>query len=611
MIRKIYYLLILTAFLPIIITSQDFNVLKIEPPNWWSGMNLNSIQLMVYGDELKHVTVSGEQLKIKNVHYVESDSYLFVDIEIDQNIKPGDYTLTFSRNSGSIEINYPILPRNNSANIHQGFSNEDVIYLLMPDRFANGDISNDSIPGYYDKYQNIFTQSRHGGDIQGVIDHLEYLKEFGITTIWLTPLVENNTFRSYHGYGTTNFYNVDPRQGTNNLYKHFVSEAHKRDLKVILDHVSNHISIDHPWMNDLPTSDWINGSVDDHLNANHNKMVYTDIYADSSTIREVHEGWFINYMPDLNQSNPYLGNYIIQNTIWWVEFAGVDGLREDTYPYCDQEFMSKWAKVLLDEYPKLNIVGEVWTGEPAFLAGYIGNSYLPKKYNSNLPSITDFAMRDLLVNFLLNKKSLKDFYNLLAKDYLYPSPKNLVTFVDNHDLGRAMFYADSNIAKFKIAFHLLLTTRGIPQIFYGTEIGMIQNEDHGTLRKNFTGGFPDDERNAFTEEGRTDYENEIYNYLNKLLELRKKYKSLSIGELKHFPPENNVYIYFKSYGDEAVLNIVNGNDEPAQVDLSKYSHLFNGAKRLINLFDESNIDYSNDRKIVIEAMKANMYLLEK
>ena len=406
MFLKIYYLLILTTFLPISTISQDFSVSKIEPPNWWSGMNLRTIQLMVYGNDLNEVTVNSEELIVKNVHYVESETYLFVDIEIDNNIKPGDYTLTFSRNSESIKINYPILPRDNKKNIHQGFSNEDVIYLLMPDRFANGDISNDSIPGYYDKYQNIFVQSRHGGDIQGVIDHLDYLKEFGITTIWLTPLVENNTFRSYHGYGATDFYNVDPRLGTNNLYKHFVDEAHKRDLKVILDHVSNHISIDHPWMNDLPTSDWINGSVDDHLNANHNKMVYTDIYADSSTIRDVHEGWFINYMPDLNQSNPYLANYIIQNTIWWIEFAGVDGIREDTYPYCDQEFMSKWAKALLDEYPKLNIFGEVWTGEPAFLAGYIGDSYLPKEYNSYLSSITDFAIEGLNAPLIIAFMSL-------------------------------------------------------------------------------------------------------------------------------------------------------------------------------------------------------------
>lgn len=588
--------------------AQSFKIKKIEPPNWWEEMKTDKIQLMVYGEHLTEVEVTSPKLKIVKIHRVENSSYLFVDVNLTET-EAGQYYLTFSSLESQIDISYSILKRNESDNRHQGFNNEDVIYLLMPDRFSNGDTTNDAINGYEDTMQDQFAQSRHGGDIQGVIDRLEYLKNLGITTVWLTPLIENNTFRSYHGYSATDFYKIDPRLGSIDLYNSLVDKAHDKDLKIILDHVSNHISIDHPWMKDLPTPNWINGTVKNHLTANHNKMVYTDPHADSSTMEHVYKGWFVDYMPDLNQANKFLGNYIIQNTIWWIESTGVDGIREDTYPYCNQEFMSKWAKIVMAEYPNFNIVGEVWTGEPAFLAGYQGGNKL-REFDTNLPAVTDFGMRDVLADLLNGNKEISDFYNLLAKDYLYPDSDNLVTFIDNHDVGRVMFQADSDVEIFKIAFHLLLTTRGIPQIFYGTELGMVENEDHGTLRKSFPGGFPGDDYNAFTEIGRNEYENEIFNFLKKMLELRNAYPSLSKGKLTHFPVYNNVYAYFKKWNDELILNIINTNDSEVEIELSNFSHIIKGREKLINLNTENAINIEVKSNILVGGRRAEMYLFE-
>ncbi|MCF6185064.1 MAG: cyclomaltodextrinase C-terminal domain-containing protein, partial [Bacteroidales bacterium] len=555
---------------------------------------------------LSNVEIENGELKISKIYELENNNYLFVDVDL-SGIKAGDYKLIFSNGTSNVSINYPIYERVVSPTIHQGFSNEDVIYLIMPDRFANGDESNDFIEGYVDTFQNQYTQARHGGDIAGVIGKLDYLKVLGISTIWLTPIVENNTFRSYHGYSATDLYKVDPRLGTFETYKTLVNTAHEKGLKIIMDHVANHIAIDHPWIKNLPTTDWINGTVENHLNANHHKMVFTDPYSDSATVKHVQEGWFVDYMPDLNHKNKFMANYIIQNTLWWIESTGIDGIREDTYPYCDQKFMSKWAEVIMNEYPTFNIVGEVWTGNPAFLSTYQGGNKF-RQIDTNLPAITDFGMRDALVDYLLGKKSLYNFYTILASDYLYSDVSQLVTFVDNHDVGRAMFYADSDADKFKIAFHLLLTTRGIPQIFYGTEIGMKENEDHGTLRKNFPGGFGD-EPNAFTKEGRSEYENNIFDYFQKMLTLRKKHPALAKGELIHFPPKDDVYIYFKTLKDEIIMNIINASNKNVEIDVSKYADIIKNRIKFSNLYTSEKYNLDETSTLKIPSNKAVMFLV--
>lgn len=610
LIRKSIVTAILILFLSNFVYPQKLIVNKIEPPNWWSGMKYSEIQLMVYGENLSGLKAEFEssKLKVKKVYNVENTSYSFIDVDIDKDAGPGSYKLILSNGADQKDINYELFERDSSKNIHQGFTNKDVIYLLMPDRFVNGDTENDSVKGYFDSLQYVEKQNRYGGDIHGMISKLDYLRKLGITAIWSTPLVENNTLRSYHGYAATDFYNIDQRLGSNKLYKEFAEDAHLKGLKVILDHVSNHCSKDHPWINNLPMRSWINGSVENHLYANHNKMVFTDIHSDSSTIDHVEEGWFVNEMPDLNQENPFVARYIIQNTLWWIEYSGIDGIREDTYPYSDQRFMAEWAKVILNEYDNFNIVGEVWTGEPAFLAGYQGGTKLKRDFDSNLPALTDFGLRDVFVNYLEGKSGIFSIYNLLAKDYLYSDPDNLVTFADNHDVARVMYYADGNVEKAEIVYTILMTTRGIPALFYGSEIGMTLTPDHGTLRAPFPGGFPGDSLNAFTAKGRSDYQNKFYNHLHKLLVARKKYSSLQSGKLIHFPPVDELYVYFRTSENERMMIVVNGSEDEKEVDLSEYSHLYQNCRSVKNIFTGKR--YNTADKIKINKMTADIFKID-
>lgn len=603
------FLIHLTIFIFSCINYSQIRIDKIEPPNWWIGMRYNKIQVMIYGENLDGVSASfnTDKLKVLKVYAAQNTSYCFIDIEIPENLPEAGYILKLFRDNEEASIKFPLFYRDDESRRYQGFTNKDVIYLIMPDRFANGDTSNDNAAGYRDKLNRQNPIGRHGGDIQGIINRLDYLKELGITALWVNPLVENNSGISYHGYAATDFYKIDPRFGTNKLYKKLVDEAHKRDIKIILDHVSNHCSIHHPWLKKLPFADWINGSVENHLPAMHHKMIYSDIHADSSSMKNVSEGWFVDDMPDLNQKNLFVGKYIIQNTIWWIEYSGLDGIREDTYPYVDQKFLSGWGKIILDEYPAMNIVGEVWTGNSIFLADYQKGNDLSITPETNLPSVTDFDMRDSYYAYLSGNGSLFNIYETLTEDFIYPDPDKLVTFIDNHDLARGMFYAKGNIKKFKIALALLLTTRGIPQILYATEIGMVGGEDHGTLRSDFPGGFPGDERDAFIMEGRTDEENEVFNFLAKLLKLRKQYPELSKGSLIHFPPENGVYIYFKILEDQKIMVVVNDNEFPKELNIELIRHHLTNSKELRNLLSEEIFDLSKGTKIKLNSNGISIY----
>ncbi len=606
---KTVHLILFILFFSSSLFCQKIVVNKIEPPNWWAGMKLNKVQLMVYGKNLKDVSAKFSKAKIKvvKVNETENSNYAFINIEIPPNIKPDNYRLTLTRGKEKTDVAFPILKREDRSKRFKGFSGKDVIYLIMPDRFCNGDTSNDSIPGYSDYMNKIPGQNRAGGDIQGMINKLDYVKDLGVTAIWSTPLTENNTFRSYHGYATTDFYRVDPRLGTNGLYKKFVNEAHKRNLKIILDHVSNHFSDDHPWLKDPPTPNWTNGTKENHLDADHNKMVFTDPYADSSTIKHVERGWFVDSMPDINQENPFVANYIIQNTIWWMEYSGCDAIREDTYPYNNQKFMARWAKAVMSEYPTTNIVGEVWSGTPAFLAGYQKDTFLPRGFNTNLPAITDFGLRDVLIKYLSGGNNLYNIFEILSEDYLYKNSNNLVTFADNHDLPRVMYFAKGNVDKAKIVYTMLLTTRGIPQIFYGSEIGIVGTDDHGKIRAPFPGGFPNDARNAFTKEGRTKEENDIYNFLRDLIHLRNNYQALSTGKLTHFPPEHDVYVYFRTLENEKMMIVVNNNSAKSYADLSMMKDFVSEKSKLINVRTQKEVSLDSKMKLTIEELRAEIF----
>lgn len=603
--------LIAILFIVTISFAQNLSVEKVEPGNWWVGMKLNRIQLMIYGSNLKNFSASFDDRKIKvlKTHQIENSHYAFIDIEIPNNLPAKVYKLKLNSSNQTVSIDFPIYKREKTKNKFQGFNQTDAIYLIMPDRFVNGDVSNDSIAGYSDSMQKIQYQGRAGGDLQGVINKLDYIKELGFTAIWLTPIVENNTFRSYHGYAATDFYKVDPRLGTNEIYKKLVEEAHKRNLKIIFDHVANHCSDDHPWMKNLPMKNWFNGTKENHLEANHNKMVFTDIHADSTTIKQVEQGWFVSSMPDLNQENIYVQNYIIQNTIWWMEYAGFDGIREDTYPYNNQKFMSRWAKTILNEYPTTNIVGEVWTGEVDFLSTYQKNNPF-KKMNTYLPSVTDFALRDVLIRFVEGKDNTYQIFNVLAKDYLYTDATQLLTFVDNHDLPRLMYFAKGNIQKAKMAYDILFTVRGIPQIFYGSEIGMVGTDDHGSLRIPFPGGFPNDKRNAFAEQGRTDYENDIFNHLKTLLKIRNSNNAFTLGKLVHFPPINDVYVYFRIHGNEKFMIVVNNNSKTQLVNFSSMNNYVSPKNNLIDIRSNKKYQLNDENKLEIPEMSSIIFKIE-
>jgi len=593
---------------------QNFSIEKIEPQNWWIGMKWNIVQLMVYGENLEDVSVSIPNSEINVTHSYSSgnNKYLFVDIQIPDEVTAGEYEIIFRKENDVLKQNYFILNRDFKPEDHKGFSNVDVIYLLFTDRFCDGNPDNNTIGDSLDEFRSTDLDGRHGGDIEGIISKLDYLNDLGVTTLWMTPLLENNMWMSYHGYAATDLYKIDPRIGTNELYKKLVDEAHKRGLKIILDHVSNHIGINHPWVKNLPSEDWFNGTEENHIPARHDKMAFLDIYGDSVIIKHTTDGWFQDYMPDLNQRNSYLKKYLIQNTLWWIEYSGLDGIREDTYPYADQNYLSEWAEAILNEYPNFNIVGEIWKGVPSIISGYQHNSPVRKHdFDSNLPAVTDFALADAIRLYLSSEKNIYQVYETLAQDIVYNDPDNLLVFMDNHDIERALYIADGNVDKLKNALNLILFTRGIPVIFYGTEIGIEGGMKHGELRQPFPGGFNGDIRNAFTKGGRTEKENEIYDYLTELLKLRKEYPVLSIGKMQHIYTGGDLYIVIKTYVDEQAIIILNTGEKDINIQPSQIKIFLTDEKKLSNLKSGKEFQLDEGEFLTVKGLTAEIFLLKK
>lgn len=601
-------ILLLFAALNIYIAAQDPVIEKIEPPNWWAGMHHNKIQLMVYGEELKGASAefNTDKIKILKVNETENPSYLFVDIEISDNLTPGDYTLSIMAGGKKVSHNFPVKQRIEQKDRYRGFNPKDIIYLITPDRFANGDTSNDIAPGMMDRFPESSPIGRHGGDLQGIIDKLDYIKELGVSAVWLMPVVENDQGVSYHGYAATDLYKVDPRFGSNELYFKFADEARRRGLKVIYDHVNNHIGLNHRWIKNIPMQEWLNGTPEDHHGTPHFNVAIKDPNSDDFVTRYSQTGWFVNEMPDMNQRNPFLANYLIQNTIWWIESAGLDGIREDTYPYSDQEYLSHWAEEIFKEYPGFSIVGEVWIGDPLILSGFQKDSPI-SKINTHLPSVTDFALRDAVEKAFGEKGSLNEIYETISRDAGYTNPNYLLTFLDNHDITRIMYITDESVNKYKMALTLLLTTRGIPQIYYGTEIGIKGNRDHGAIRSNFPGGFPGDERNAFTDEGRTEEEKETYNFLTKLIQIRNENPELSGGKLYHYPVMDEIYCYFRELENNKSFIILNNKNEKRTFPLSRLPHKFTEGTKLKDLLTGEEITVNKTTELNLAPEGAAIY----
>ena len=598
---------------------------RIEPTNWYVGMKNPSVQLMVYGKDIRSAEVSTNYpgVKIDSLVRLDSPNYLLVYMNI-KDAQPGTMKLCFKTGKNKTNVNYELKARDMKGEDRQGFTNADVLYMLMPDRFASSgkNLEVKGLNAY--KVDRSQPSLRHGGDLEGLRQHLDYFTELGVTALWFTPVLENNSpdhgkSSSYHGYATTDYYRVDPRFGSNADYRRLVDEAHKKGLKVVMDMIFNHCGFEHPWVKDLPSKDWLNTpewlypenqkytvktqTMDGeqttntkYLQTSYKLTPVLDPYASKVDLHETVDGWFVPTMPDLNQRNEHLMTYLIQNSEWWIETVGIDGIRMDTYPYADRDAMAHWMKVLGEEYPHFNTVGETWVTEPAYTAAWQKDSKLSEK-NSYLPTVMDFAFFDR-INSAKNEETddwwngMNRIYNVFCYDYLYPNPKSVMAFVENHDTDRFLGEGKDTLA-LKQALALLLTVNRTPQLYYGTEVLMngTKSVTDGNVRKDFPGGWAGDKHNAFTAEGRTQAENQMFDWLSRLLHWRQGNEVITKGKQTQFCPQKGVYVIARQYKGKSVMTIINGKKEANELNVSRYAEIIGNA--------EKATDVTNGRTVLI------------
>jgi glycosidase len=587
---------------------------RVEPPNWFIGFKDTSLQLLVKEDNIGAATpeISYNGVTINKVHKAKSPNYLFIDLDIAGSTKPGKFDITFNFDDGSKKTHtYELKQREKSAEDFLGFNNTDAIYLITPDRFSNADESNDVNSTMNETVlDRSHDYKRHGGDLKGITNHIDYISDLGFTAVWPTPVLENNMFQgSYHGYAITDYYKVDPRFGNLADYKNLADELKSKGMKLIMDQVANHCGLEHWWMKDLPFDDWVNHQKnyednienwgnDVNINSNHRRTTNQDSYASESDRKGNNEGWFVATMPDLNQRNPFLAKYIIQNSIWWIETLGLGGIRQDTYPYPDKDFMANWAGSIMNEYPNFSIVGEEWSYNP-LLVGYWQKGAKNKDgYKSNLKSTMDFPMEKAIIEGINEDESwdkgLVKLYEGLANDFHYAKPKDIMIFLDNHDKSRLYTEVKEDISKAKMALGYMLMLPRIPQIYYGTEILMNDTAkpgDHGLIRTDFPGGFNGDKVNAFTKEGLSSDQIAMQDFVTKVLNYRKNSKAIKEGKTIHFAPLNGTYFLFRISDNETVVHIINKNNQPIAVDLSRFAEVGLDGKTLNNIVTGEDVNW--------------------
>ena len=552
-----------------------------EPAFWWSGMKNPELQLMVYGENIASFrpSVSYPGVKLKSSVALESPNYLLVYLDV-ENAQPGTFDITFTKDKKQIKMPYELKARKKDACKIKGFDSSDVLYLIMPDRFANGDPSNDNLvmkTAY--KTDRNDPSARHGGDLAGIEKHMDYIEDLGVTAIWLNPVLENDMQGgSYHGYATTNYYRVDPRFGTNEDYVRLIDKTHAKGMRVVMDMIFNHCGSDHIWMKDVPSKDWFN-NLDKYVETSHVKEVYFDPYASEYDTKRMVDGWFVPSMPDLNQRNPHVATYLIQNSIWWIEYSGVDGIRQDTYPYADYKMMVDWCNAIYREYPDYNIVGEAWMNQTMGTAFWQKDSKLNERGNTMLKSVMDFRLMGLSHSaFFGDAGGMQALYEHLAYDYAYADIYNVLRFLDNHDTDRFLPAMPEKLDAFKQGIAFMLTIPGIPQFYYGTELLMngTKQKGDGYIRLDVPGGWPGDAVNQFEASGRTDIQNEAWNYMQKLLKWRKGNEVIAKGKMKHFVPQNGVYVYARNLNGKQVVVIMNGNAKESVLPLDRYDEILKG-----------------------------------
>lgn len=605
--QRITRFLLFTAFILLLgfhsTHAQDYEIERVEPLHWWVGMENPELQLMIYGDDVGDLSpsVDYEGVNIKRIQKVENNNYLFVYLNISKDTRPGAFDIILS-NDGNQELSYEyeLKQREQHSAQRHGFNSSDAIYLITPDRFANGNPNNDSVVEYRDSLDRDDDYGRHGGDIKGIIDHLDYIEEMGFTALWLNPVKENAMEESsYHGYATTDYYKVDPRYGSNELYKKMSEEAEKRGIKLIMDMIMNHSGSNHWWMDELPTEDWVHYP-DEYQETNHRRTTLHDPYASDIDKKRFTNGWFVKSMPDLNQSNPLLADYLIYNSLWWIEYGGLDGIRHDTHPYAGQEFMAKWTCRIMEEYPNFNIVGEEWGVDPLILSKWQQGSNQPNNFSSCLPSLMDFPLQVSLIESLTAEESWDEgfinVYETLTLDYAYPDPSNLVIFPDNHDMDRFYRQVNEDFDLYKMGLAYIMTMRGIPQLYYGTEL-LMSNEkghDHGQIREDFPGGWESDAKNGFTGKGLSDKQQEAQSFVKKLVNWRKSNSIIHDGKLMQYAPRHNgVYIYFRYNEKESVMVAFNKSKKAASLDTDYYYERLNGFSKGKDVITDKTYELDN------------------
>lgn len=577
---------------------------RIEPMFWFTQMHNPKLQLLIHGDQIALSTVSLTYpgVKLVKVNKVENPNYLFLDLEISSSAKAGTFPINFAVKEKKIfSYTYSLKNRDQSPGRNQGVTSKDFVYLLMPDRFSNGDKSNDVVKGLAETALNRDSMYyRHGGDIQGVINHLDYLKDLGVTTVWMTPEVENDMSKaSYHGYAVTDHYKIDPRYGTNALYKKYVETVHAKGMKVIKDIVHNHMGTGHWFYKDLPMKNWLN-QWPQYTQTSYRDQPVMDPHASSADRKQMLDGWFVPSMPDLNQTNPYVQNYLTQNHIWWIEYAGIDGLRLDTYPYNDAAYMADWAIKIHAEFPNLSVFGETLVSSVASQAFFTGGNTVNRGFDTHLQGITDAVLKDAIYEGLNGKSGWTDginrVYATLSQDFLYKNANTNCIFLDNHDMSRFFSMVNEDLDKYKEGMAILLTMRGIPQMYYGTEILMknFSNPD-GLIRSDFPGGWDGDKKNKFIADGRTNKENEAFNFVKILANYRKNSSALQSGKLMQFVPQDDVYVYFRYNSDAkgTVMVIVNPTEKDKTLATERFAERIKGITSAKNVISGQNINLTN------------------
>ncbi|MCU0444071.1 MAG: glycoside hydrolase family 13 protein [Microscillaceae bacterium] len=568
---------------------KKYEIQHLEPAFWWAGMKNPTLQILVHAPTISELApkIEGKGVQLKQIIQTSNPNYLFLNLDIAQ-APAQTFKILFQKNNKTLQqYNYELKARPANTSLLEGYKNKDVIYLITPDRFANGNPNNDNAPNLIEKLNRSNPAGRHGGDLQGVLNHLDYIAEMGFTAIWLNPILENDMpEQSYHGYAITDFYKVDPRYGSNEEYKKLTETARQRGLKMVMDMVMNHCGSNHWWMKDLPDTDWFNyqkeALANQHIISNHARTTLQDIHASSFDKQRLEGGWFVSAMPDMNNRNPLLATYLIQNTIWWIEYLGLNGVRMDTYPYPNKEFMRDWTCAILHEYPDFSIVGEEWSTNPAIVAHWQRGKTNPNGYTSCLPNVMDFPLQKALVDALNAEKEtwqtgMIQLYEALANDFQYANPDDIMTFLDNHDMDRFYTQIKENFAHYKMGVAYLLTMRGIPQVFYGTEI-LLENSkfpgNHLVIRSDMPGGWQGDAGNAFTQQGLTTQQKEAQDLMKKLLNWRKTKKVLHNGKVMHFfPAWNNTYVYFRYNDQEKVMVVMNKSPKNEELDLKNFREI--------------------------------------